>query len=133
MSLGALILLLVPTLTTLLAAQCAGRIVKEGLTTLAVVIAITLFLALLQTSWVEEVIGGFSAPASPQIVAVRALLAPLVAGSVVTSLAVSVVDRSVGPVAGKALNAARPLILAGFLVLGFSSYTEPLTSFFLSR
>ena len=126
-----LILFLVPTLTSVLAAQCAARMVQDGLTTLALVIAIALFLALLQTRWVEEVIIGFNAPVSPQIVAIRALLAPLVAGSLITSLAVSLVERSVGRVAGVALNAARPLILAGFLVLGFSSYAEPLTSFFL--
>lgn len=133
MSGGNLILLLVPTLTTALAAQCASRMVKEGLTTLAVVIAIGLFLALLQTSWVEELILGFHAPVSPQLVSVRALLAPLIAGSLITSLFTTIVEKSVGKPAGQALYVARPLILAGFLILGFSSYAEPLAQFFIGR
>jgi hypothetical protein len=140
------ILLLVPVLTSLFGAQCAvrlfGKLSKStgAIRTLALLLAIGFILALLRTSWLEELVKTIYviAPSVPLptdsnqvldrsagiVAALRIILIPLILGSLIFSALVAVVERATGKSMGRAHAALRPAVLAAFIVVSFGKAGE---------
>lgn len=132
MSGRAVIIFFIPAFLALMSALFSSRVFRLGvLPSLTLVVWFSFIIGLLQTPWLEEFVKEFSSGSNSDsiqststeniVLATRIIVLPLIVGSLFIDLMQMLVLRSVSENLAPVLQAARPIFLASFVVVGCSS------------